>query len=169
MKHFLKSLESSYDKYSESADAQRDKLKQIEIDFKKLDKMVKKQLNVPPASPTEKTETRGIKSPTSLRRRPKKMENIETPVTLIRPAPYPIKNYVLPSQPLVGPARYYRPNSKKMMEEEYLEELSEQNRFPSTISRRTNDETPLRILSTPLRTRRNQKESPIDEFFESTF
>lgn len=137
MNAFLSSLETSCNKFSQCANEKREQLNEIDDEFKVLDKEVKKQIFI-----TKKTmQPRSAVSTATVRTRPVKSRSHKVPrktatqETVIRPAPYPIKNYVLPAQPVVGPSRFYKGIKRKQIEREEELEMAESMRYPETIPR----------------------------------
>ena len=177
MNHFLQSLENSCNTFSRCANEKREQLIEIDDEYKILDKEVKKQLNVPPnphpvtASATRattakrpRTKTRQTRSRAATANFPKRTAQ----TTVIRPAPFPVKNYVLPAQPVIGAARYYNSAAKKMKAQEEEMERMESEKYPTTIPRpKTPDEDPgLKITSEPLFPSRPSTHNEIDMYFD---
>lgn len=134
MNAFLSSLERSFNSFSQTADERRLQLTIISQQFRDLEKEVNKQM----ISSTTKIRTTLHSSVTD---RPKTMQRARTAVTrsskrprktdpLIKPAPYPVKNYALPIQPVYGPVRYYKPPVKDLMRKEEMLEKIERERYP---------------------------------------
>ncbi|OHT09866.1 hypothetical protein TRFO_04398 [Tritrichomonas foetus] len=52
---------------------------------------------------------------------------------IIRPAPFPVKNYILPSQELVGPKRYFRSKAFQQRKESEMEIIEEFEKYPNSF------------------------------------
>ncbi|EAX93674.1 hypothetical protein TVAG_103930 [Trichomonas vaginalis G3] len=174
MNAFLSSLERSFTKFSQSADEKRLQLSIIDQQFKDLDKEVKKQLNETPklvsrTAPQTKASSRPRtiqRARTAVKRGPRKSAK-EDPV--IRPAPYPVKNYILPAQPVYGAARYYKPAAKEHLRKEELLERLEREKYPDTID----DPTPrdlgpdLVVTSKSYSVGKKGETNSIDDYFNA--
>lgn len=129
LQNFLKSMENSCDSYSESAEVQRNKLKEVDMKYKTLDRGVKKSLTITP-------QVHARPQTTFSATRPKRtMEKSKTPQKSsmnIRPAPYPVKNYILPAQDLVGPKRYFKSRARQQIMDDEADKFIEETKYPMT-------------------------------------
>ena len=172
MHSFLQSLENSCNTFSRCADEKREQLIEIDDEFKILDREVKKQLNVAPrphpvSKTREATSTRRSRARTAKTRSPNyPRRTAQTPV--IRPAPFPVKNYVLPAQPALGPSRYYNSAAKRMKEKEEEMARIESEKYPTTIPRpKTAITDPqLRVTSSLLYPKRPSTKTEMDLYFD---
>lgn len=174
MNAFLSSLERSFNTFSQSADEKRMQLSVIDQQFKDLDREVKKQLNETPkfvsrTTPHSRAETRPRtiqRARTAVKRGPKKTSQQDT---VIRPAPYPVKNYILPAQPVYGAARYYKPAAKEHLRREEMLERLEREKYPNTIESRTfaDDGPQLVVTSKSYNAGRRASTNSIDEYFNA--
>lgn len=129
LQNFLKSMENSCESYSESAEAQRNKLKEVDSKFRILDRGVKKSLTITPQTHQRPQTTFSTTRP---RRTIEKAKTPQKPPLNIRPAPYPVKNYILPAQELVGPRKYYKSRAKQQMLDEEADKFEEEIKYPVT-------------------------------------
>ena len=170
---FLQSLENSCNTFSRYADEKREQLIVIDDKFKILDKEVKRHINVPPTKhpisharteTTSRAQTRHSRTRTA----PVPKRTAQTPV--IRPAPFPVKNYVLPAQHVIGPARYYNSAARKMKEREEEIERLESEKYPVTIPRpqtANSNDINLTITSTPIYPKRSSTKNEMDLYFDN--
>lgn len=123
-------MDKSCEGYSTRAFNHRQKLQEVNDEFRKIDQNVKDTLNIvhrTEATRPHTTITR-VRSASS-RRRPKTTQE-NPPQMVIRPAPFPVKNYILPAQELVGPKRYYRSRASQNIKKQKEEKLEEYEKYP---------------------------------------
>lgn len=156
---FLNSMDKSCEGYSSQALSQRQRLQEVNVEFQKLDQTVKSSLSLrknnkskPPTSYSTRSQTA-----TSHKKRPKTSLDYTTPKMVIRPAPYPVKNYMLPATELVGPKRYYRSRAAQQMKEENEEILNEFDKYPNSFETSPRKNIPDMIV-TPTQTFRPTSE-----------
>lgn len=137
-------MERSCDLYSGSALAEREKLREVDTRYKQLDKSVHRTLNVVPrkSAPTTRPQTQKSRARTTVRN-----EEKETPQLVVRPAPYPVKNYILPATQLVGPQRYYRSRAKQSRRDEEISAIEEFDRFPQAFEHPPTKEEPSLVIT----------------------
>jgi hypothetical protein len=129
--HFLQSMSKSCDLYSDGAAEERAKLHDVTAKYKALGKAVHRTLNVVPrkapagARHPRKAALRGAPSA--------RRAQAEAPAEIVvRPAPFPVKNYILPAQPAVGPRRYFRSRATQRAREREQEFADERAQWPDT-------------------------------------
>ena len=95
LSNFLQSMERSCDLYSGSALQERQKLMEVDTQYKELDKTVHRTLNVVPrkTAPPTRPQTQKSRARTASRMRGADSDSQQL---VVRPAPYPVKNYILP-------------------------------------------------------------------------
>lgn len=145
---FLNSMDKSCEGYSNKAFSNRQKLQEVNQEFRKIDQNVKDTLNVvhrTEATRPHTTVTR-VRSASSTRR-PKTAQD-KSPKMVIRPAPFPIKNYILPAQELVGPKRYYRSHASQKIKKQKQEVFDEYEKYPYSFENSPR-ELPPELVVTP--------------------
>jgi len=123
-------MEKSCDVYSESAFMERQKAHDADRAFEGLSKSVHRTLTAVPR-PANDEALRRLQG-TARRRpppRPRPRAVDELAMLVVRPAPYPVKNYILPAQHVVGPRRYYRSRAGQRRRDEERETAEERVRF----------------------------------------
>lgn len=130
---FLESMEKSCDVYSGSALEERKRMQEVDRKFRELDKSVHRTLNVVPRKnqEIERVPTRNCKTRSASRT---KAEEVK-PKMVVRPAPYPVKNYILPAQQLVGPRKYFRSRAQQRIKDEERDTLNEYAKYPNSFER----------------------------------
>lgn len=148
---FLNSMDKSCEGYSTKAFANRQKLQDVNNEFRKIDQNVKDTLNVVHRNSSTRPHTTIARTRSaSARRRPKTAQE-NAPKMVIRPAPFPIKNYILPAQELVGPKRYYRSNASQKIKKQKEEVLEEFEKYPYSFENSPR-ELPPELVVTPTQT-----------------
>lgn len=120
-------MEKSCEEFGDGALEERKKLRQVNGDFKTLALGVHRAITVIPRKPVPSR----AQSQHSKRAPPPKTPN---PLdVVVRPAPYPIKNYMFPAKKLVGPRRYFCSRANQALREDEFELQHEIAQFPVTI------------------------------------
>ncbi|OHT08351.1 hypothetical protein TRFO_23179 [Tritrichomonas foetus] len=147
---FLNSMDKSCENYSDQALSQRRRLQEVNSEFKKIDQNVKNSINVVrreslarPKSTKRQQSSYAQKSS----RRPKTTPETPNSRMVIRPAPYPVKNYILPAQELVGPKRYYRSRAAQKRKDENEEMLDEFEKFPNSFEKSPRAQPPELVVT----------------------
>jgi hypothetical protein len=124
---FLRSMERSCDEFGEGALEERKKLRQVDCVFKAAAAQVRRAISVVPrkAVPSHPKTQLSKRTP---RRKPSGESNV-----VVRPAPFPVKNYMLPARKLVGPRRYFRSRAAQEIRDDDFELQSEIARYPITL------------------------------------
>jgi hypothetical protein len=134
--NFLHSMAKSCDVYSQEASEERQRLRAVTADYKVLGKAVHRTLNV-----VSRDKARaGRPHPSRVRRLNSSRKKSEPPTpppeeVVVRPAPFPVKNYIIPAKQLVGPRRFFRSRAAQRRREEEIAELQEHQRWPETTER----------------------------------
>ncbi|KAH0790015.1 hypothetical protein GPJ56_006054 [Histomonas meleagridis] len=115
---FLQSMEDSCDDYGKSVVEQRQRLRVVEAQYKELDKNAKRTTKFTKREP--KTISHTVHTSRISRRKIKTTNEVQRKE--IRPAPFPVRNYILPTQELKGPTRFYRSPTAQRVHEEKIEE-----------------------------------------------
>lgn len=149
---FLQSMEKSCDAYSGSALEERRRLQEVDRKFKELDKTVHRTLNVVPRKPQEieRVPTRNCKTRSVSRTKTEE----EKPKMVVRPAPFPVKNYILPAQHLVGPRKYFKSRAQQKIKDEERDAINEFDKYPNAFERSPKKPIP-DLMITPSRTLRS--------------
>ena len=157
LSNFLQSMERSCDLYSGSALQERQKLMEVDTQYKELDKTVHRTLNVVPrkTAPPTRPQTQKSRARTASRMR---AADSDSQQLVVRPAPYPVKNYILPATQLVGPKRYYRSRAQQQIRSDEISAEAEFERFPYAFEHPPNQEQP-NLVITPTRTLRSRPPS----------
>lgn len=177
MNTFLNSLSRCCDEYSQDADNEREKLRQIDERFKDLDKIVKKHLL------EKKKQSNNLVQKNSCSYTPKNTlhktfksrphSSIATQIIkrepVVRPAPYPVRNYILPVKPSINPQKYYNSHLKdaKRREMQMLEE--EYSKYPGAFERNpfAKDELSMEVTATKLYNSEKVHATTIDMYFDN--
>ena len=177
MNSFLNSLSRCCDEYSQDADVEREKLRQIDEKYRDLDKMVKLQLlerkkqenrapsrnHRPNTSKSTPQRAFGSKYRTSASRQIIKREPV------IRPAPYPVRNYVLPAKPLINPQKYYNSHTKDAKKKEMQTLEEEYSKYPGAFEKNplAKEGPSMEVTAAHLYATRKTFRSTIDMYFEN--
>jgi hypothetical protein len=131
--NFLHSMAKSCDVYSQEASEERQRLRAVTADYRVLGRTVHRTLNVV----SRKTAGAGRPHPSRVRRVGVTIKKPEMPPPeelVIRPAPFPIKNYIIPAKQLVGPRRFFRSRAAQRRREDEAAELQEYQKWPVTTT-----------------------------------
>jgi hypothetical protein len=109
---FLRSMEKSCAEFGDGALEERKKLREANSEFKALAVSARRAISVVPRKvpPPRPESQHSRRAPT-----PKKTDDSDL---YVRPAPYPVKNYMLPAKKLVGPRRYFRSRAAQELRED---------------------------------------------------
>ena len=147
---FLNSMDKSCEIYSSRTEKCRQRLEAVNSEFQKIDQNVKDSIAIAHKESLKKPSTQKpsrAQTPTNnSRRRPQTAQN-RYPKMMIRPAPYPAKNYVLPAQELVGPKRYFRSRAAERRRKEKDDQLNEFEKFPCAFENSPRDEAPSMVVT----------------------
>jgi hypothetical protein len=125
---FLQSMEKSCDVYSTYAMGERERLREVNSEFKGIEKSVERTLSVVKRRPPGESGVRAVSRKGRSRSQRREVEQEEL---VIRPAPFPVRNYILPAHQMVGPRRFYSSRAARQIREDERDEAIEMNRFPT--------------------------------------
>lgn len=160
---FLKSMESSCESYSQEAEAQRQILRQVDARFHQLEKNIhdtfvnhssSNTIKAKKASESNIRRQRPLTTPKKYRSITK-TKNLNNTNLVIRPAPFPVKNYILPAQDLVGPKRFYQSPVHKQRKVEEIEDEEERRKYPWGYERPSSKKSQLNFANDLLITNHN--------------
>jgi hypothetical protein len=143
---FLQSMGKSCDIYSENAMLERRKLREVNGEFKAIEKVVDRTLNVTKRKPPVPDSYHS-----NQKSRPSTRQKEETEDMVIRPAPFPVRNYILPAHQLIGPRRFFRSRAAQQIKEDARDEELEVTRYPSLQRPKTAMEPHLPLQVTHIR------------------
>jgi hypothetical protein len=133
IKTFLDSMPRSSDVFTEDACEKRMQLNEVAEHYKVVGSLAHRALTLlprkHPKAGTSSTQVHIFTEIASPRKDPAEM----SPATPIQPVPFPVRNYILRAQPLVGPRRYYRSRAAERMKEEREEMANEHARWPMSF------------------------------------